>query len=301
MATLDEIRLQQLLSPVQNLNTGITSTTAATPFINTADILNQYNIPGLQNKNLLNQDLINQIIADNQRKTKMIIEDNKVKTVPISYPNVSAAPLRFATDDQASFFFPTDRRIVDQIVPLKKPTRGIMDSTIASNLLYEDLPSGISTSYGVANEPDVVEDIQEAKKSKSGIGGLLRFLLGLVVPGAGLFTGGLNALRGLNQRIQQSDFGRAKTLADYLDIRKYGGYQEREDARAATMAQARGIQKKIDRGEFNRDTSGITDRGRGSIPSRPTPTQSKSSTQGGMQAERTRSRDLGRMRGGVGR
>ena len=63
MATLDEIRLQQLLSPFQNQNIGITNTTAASPFINTADILNQYNVPGLRNQNL-----VDAIIAQNMQK-----------------------------------------------------------------------------------------------------------------------------------------------------------------------------------------------------------------------------------------
>ena len=63
MATLDEIRLQQLLQPFDNQNTGITNTTAASPFINTTDILNQYNVP-----NSTNQNLVDAIIAENQRK-----------------------------------------------------------------------------------------------------------------------------------------------------------------------------------------------------------------------------------------
>jgi len=63
MATLDEIRLQQLLGPFENKNTGITNTTAASPFINTSDILNQYNVPNLQN-----QDLVNQLIQENMQK-----------------------------------------------------------------------------------------------------------------------------------------------------------------------------------------------------------------------------------------
>jgi hypothetical protein len=57
---------------------------------------------------------------------------------------------------------------------------------------------------------------------------------------------GLEGFRNLNQRIQGSDFGQAKSLADYLDMRKYGGAQGRRDASARTMAQARGLQKQID-------------------------------------------------------
>ena len=61
--TLDELRLQQLLAPFQNQNTGITNTTSASPFINTADILNQYNVPNIQNQNL-----VDEIISQNIQK-----------------------------------------------------------------------------------------------------------------------------------------------------------------------------------------------------------------------------------------
>ena len=170
---------------------------------------------------------------------------------------------------------------------------------------------GMDTSYGVANEPDDTQSqeyIDQVKKSQGGgIGGLLKFLIGLAVPGAGFLMNlpgrGLEGIRSLNQRIQGSDFGQATSIADYLDMRKYGGAQGRRDASARTMAQARGLQKQIDQRPTATQTN--QDRGRGdrpgganySAPSRP----SRTSPQSGMQAERTRSRDLGSMRGGVGR
>ena len=49
--------------PTFDLATGITNTTSASPFINTADILNQYNVP-----NLGNQNLVDAIIAQNRQK-----------------------------------------------------------------------------------------------------------------------------------------------------------------------------------------------------------------------------------------
>jgi len=51
------------ITPTFDLATGITNTTAASPFINTADILNQYNVP-----NLRNQNLVDAIIAQNMKK-----------------------------------------------------------------------------------------------------------------------------------------------------------------------------------------------------------------------------------------
>ena len=55
----------------------------------------------------------------------------------------------------------------------------------------------------------------------------------------------LGGLRNLNDRIQSSDFGQATSLADYLDMQRYGGAQGRRDAAARTMAQARGLQKQM--------------------------------------------------------
>ena len=135
--------------------------------------------------------------------------------------------------------------------------------TISSNLLYEDLPSGIDTSYGVANEADVEE---EETEKKGGIAEFLRTMLGFAIPGSSLFTGDRSVLQGiksLNQRLRNTDFARSKTLADYFDARKYGGRDERDAAAARTMAQARGIQKKIDTGKYRRTAAdNVIDRGR---------------------------------------
>jgi hypothetical protein len=259
MATFDELRLQQLLRPFEN-QSGIIGTNQANTMMNnipfnTTDILNQYNVPNLQNR-----DLVDFIIKQNQMKTNL--------------SNINAAN----TADTAPFFFPTDRRIV----PLKKPTRGIVDSTIASNLLYDDLPPlrGIDTSYGVANEPDVEQVESLGSSEPSGIAKLLQFINPFK---------GLDALKSLSRRIQQSDFAQSKTLADYLDARKYGGRQEREDARARTMAQARGIQKKIDRGEYGtRDRS--IDRGRGQIGTRSSKSSKSSSKKSNSYSQAARDR-----------
>ena len=110
-------------------------------------------------------------------------------------------------------------------------------------------------------ESQTIPEFQEGQLNQSGIAKLFQFISNFSP--LGLVKRGLESLRGFNNRIQQSDFGQSRTLMDYLDARKYGGRRARDDARARTMAQTRGIQKKIDRGEFNRDTSGITDRGRG--------------------------------------
>jgi len=61
---------------------------------------------------------------------------------------------------------------------------------------------------------------------------------------------GLNFLRNLNQRIRNTDFGRSTSLMDYLDMRKYGGYDEREMARRINLDEAKLLQDRINAGEF---------------------------------------------------
>ena len=115
----------------------------------------------------------------------------------------------------------------------------------------------------------------QAKQQNKGIKNLLKTAAGFMIPGANLIMGG--GLQNLNQRIRSSDFGQATSLADYLDMQKYGGAQGRRDAAARNMAQARGLQKQIDAGQYNNDNSGITDRGRGQTPSRSTSTSKAAS------------------------
>jgi len=62
--------------PTFDLGTGITNTTAASPFkIGLSDTLTQYNVPGLRSQNL-QEDLVQQIIAENQAKTNPFVRPN---------------------------------------------------------------------------------------------------------------------------------------------------------------------------------------------------------------------------------
>jgi len=112
------------------------------------------------------------------------------------------------------------------------------------------------------------EYIDQVNQSNNKFGGIMDLLLSAAIPGYGIFKniakGGLEGLRGFNQRLQQSDFGQATSLMDYLDMRKYGGLQGRNDAAARTMAQARGLQKQIDQRQSAVQTN--QDRGRGDRP-----------------------------------
>jgi len=156
--------------------------------------------------------------------------------------------------------------------------------TAASSVTQKPKSLGFDTSYGVANEPDDTQSqeyMDQVQKSQGGgIGGLLKFLVGLAVPGAGFLMNlpgkGLEGIRSLNQRIQGSDFGQATSIADYLDMRKYGGAQGRRNASARNMAQARGITKSL--ASKPSSTSGGYQQGPGGSGAQTTSAKSKTSS-----------------------
>ena len=90
--------------------------------------------------------------------------------------------------------------------------------------------------------------------------GIMSLLASVAIPGAGFFLNQGSKLRdglmGLNNQLQQSDFGRSTSLMDYLDMRKYGGYDEREMTRRINMDEARLLQADIDSGLYD-GTEGI--------------------------------------------
>jgi len=75
-----------------------------------------------------------------------------------------------------------------------------------------------------------------------------QFFSGLfsLLPGMGIARG----LNNLSQRFLNTDFGRSRNLMDYLDMKKFGGYDEREMARRIRMQEAANLQKRINAGEF---------------------------------------------------
>jgi hypothetical protein len=145
---------------------------------------------------------------------------------------------------------------------------GILSQVDSRFPLYDD--------FTVAKEGDDLEDnavtVDELGnlKQPSGFKDFLRTMLSFAIPGSSLFMGDRSALEGiksLNQRLRSTDFARSSSLADYLDAKSYGGRDERDAAAARTMAQARGIQKKIDTGEYRRTAADdVIDRGRSDRP-----------------------------------
>ena len=155
---------------------------------------------------------------------------------------------------------------------------GFFPTSVAQKPAMVNYGIGTLPQFDMANLPMYEKDdeqdqeyINQVNQSNNKFGGIMDLLMGIAIPGYGLFKniaqGGLEGLRGFNQRLQQSDFAQADNLMDYLDMRKYGGAQGRRDAAARNMAQARGIQNKIDTGEYRRTAADdVIDRGRGDRP-----------------------------------
>ena len=174
------------------------------------------------------------------------------------------------------------------------PTLGMamVNEPLATGIMPTNVQQGIAPLYNEMVNPNFYENMYnnvpmnlnqkkeafsnnlQTKKQKKGLKSLMTGAMSLLPVG-----NVIRGLAGINPFLQNTDFAQATSLADYLDMRKYGGAQGQADASARNMAQARGIQKKIDAGMYNNDNSGITDRGRGqNIPSAPKAPQKTSSS-----------------------
>ena len=127
--------------------------------------------------------------------------------------------------------------------------------------------SDMSIIDETTNDEQDQEYIDQVNQSNNKFGGIMDLIGSLVIPGYGFFKGiakgGLEGLRGFNNRLQNSDFGRSPTLVDYLDARSYGGRDARDRAASQNMREARAIQKQVDmRGD---STSRVADRNRSSV------------------------------------
>ena len=87
------------------------------------------------------------------------------------------------------------------------------------------------------------------------LSGLLKLAVNFAFPGSGFLLNQGSKLKdglmGLNDSIQNSDFGRSTSLMDYLDMKKFGGFDERELARQKTMQSSRDLQADIDAGMYD--------------------------------------------------
>jgi hypothetical protein len=199
------------------------------------------------------------------------------------------------------------------LFPQRSPSLGIQSQRLVDPLtLIPQIPGGITASSAVpfgtpvdiaqgftrntpsdpgtnfqflpsANEADET-DVVEEKKRSGGLAELLRFLSNFI-PGVSLLRrlSDSSGIQSLNKRIQESDFGRSKNLMDFLDMKKFGGYDEREAARRKTIDDAARITSSLKRTAAD----DVADRRRGQISSRKTSAPKKSSSNVYSEAKRS--------------
>jgi hypothetical protein len=108
---------------------------------------------------------------------------------------------------------------------------GFFPTNVAQNPAMVDYGITSLPEFDMANLPMYEKDdeqdqeyINQVNQSNNKFGGIMDLLMGIAIPGYGLFKniakGGLEGLKGFNQRLQQSDFGQSKTLMEYLGKRQ---------------------------------------------------------------------------------
>ena len=223
MATLDEIRLQQLLAPFSTGNqTGIVNSTNAlpminnNPFINLTDQLMKFD-PNIQNKNI-----VDQIIAENQMKASQNFIGSPFLNVPRGTETISQnTGVPGVVEDDGSF------RVIPGYV--NRSNNIYMGDAAIAKPNKIDLSNLIN--MGVANEPDEKQIESLTQQEPSGIAKLFEFL------------NPLKGLAALSDKLKQSSMYRPSTAgvfgytpAQLNQMNALGGYYsapERERRRRA--------------------------------------------------------------------
>jgi hypothetical protein len=203
--------------PTFDLGTGITNTSSASPYLKSmADIAASGNV---------NTDLVDRLIAETQAKANPFVRPNMFD---IAGGITQTTPMRDLGIDT---------------LPEMNPSR----------FTGVDLESGYLDRAGSYGQDVYAE---QEKQKGGGIGGLFKFLLGLAVPGAGLLMNlpkrGLEGIRSLNQRIQNTDFGQSRTGAEYMMKRR-----ERKQAERAQEAMPEVYRSAKEQG-FTNDRGGFS-------------------------------------------
>ena len=168
--------------------------------------------------------------------------------------------------------------------PVNEPLAvGMMPTNVQQGIapLYNEMvnPNFYENMYN--NVPMNLDQKKEAfannlktKKQNKGLKALMTGAMSLL-PGGNVIRG----LAGINPFLQNTDFAQATSLADYLDMRKYGGLEGRETARRMNQREVNEIQGRIDRKQAAGGYDTSQDRNRGqNIPSAPKAPQKTSSS-----------------------
>tara|TARA_X000001316_G_C914451_1_gene29073 strand:+ start:86 stop:799 length:714 start_codon:yes stop_codon:yes gene_type:complete len=114
----------------------------------------------------------------------------------------------------------------------------------------------LSSAYEDESDEQDEEYLNQVNQSNNKLGGIIDLLAGIAIPGYGILKnvaqGGFEGLRGLNQRIQQSDFGQSRTGAEYMMRRRERKQAERaQEAMPDVYRSAREEGFTNDRGGFS--------------------------------------------------
>jgi hypothetical protein len=174
------------------------------------------------------------------------------------------------------------------------PTLGMamVNEPLATGIMPTNVQQGIAPLYNEMVNPNFYENMYnnvprnldqkkeafannlKTKKQNKGLKALMTGAMSLI-PGGNIIRG----LAGINPFLQNTDFAQATSLADYLDMRKYGGLEGRETARRMNQREVNEIQGRIDRKQAAGGYDTSQDRNRGqNIPSAPKAPQKTSSS-----------------------
>ena len=182
------------------------------------------------------------------------------KTGDTSYPQTDILPFYNINEFDKEELIPNIQRVLGNPRFDLTPT-GIMEQAPLDMNRFQGV-SDMSRIDETTNDEQDQNYIEQVEKSRNSLSGIMDLLRNIPTP-FNLARRGLGSLRGLNDRLQNSDFGRSKTLVDYLDARKYGGIDARDRKASQIMREARGIQTQVDR--RGDSTSRVADRNRSSV------------------------------------
>ena len=255
MATLDELRLEQLLRPLEGPS-GIESLNPlAFQFQN--QLYPQSN--NTMAKNIMSN-FENQLYpqSEEMRDAQILMNrpdgvfTNSVQDPAFSIQNLAGYDYDpyLATKDNFNFNYNLGTR------PAFLRTNTPLDMNRFQGV------SDMSIIDETTNDEQDQNYIEQVEKSRNPLSGIMDLLRNIPTP-FNLARRGLESLRGFNQKIRNTDFAKSSTLADYLDARSYGGRDARDRAAQQNMREARAIQRQVDR--RGDSTSRVADRNRSSV------------------------------------
>jgi hypothetical protein len=213
-AEMPQVPNVSLGTPQINFNTGITGASSAIPNINGVPMINT----GAYNQKLQNTDLVSQIIAENQAA-------NANNSQSFLENDPAFGQLFFQREQDPNN--PTNTLYAMKQDSSMLPSYGGVSGyrNVGIPQINNQVPLGFDTSYGVANEADEEQEYlpgQKKKLSDMGRNFGISSLIGMITgnPIFGLLSKGAGGIRNLNNKIQNSMFGKSKTGAEYFNNRK---------------------------------------------------------------------------------